>query len=131
MISFGKIGKLTDGIVDKVLESITGEGSELLDQLMKKVHDSGLVEEIIEEVLEEVEKAVIDKIVEPVAEQVIEYIVAALTGEDVDIDVNLNENDSPTWVGVEDEDDDEDLELNLSPSLLPRTEELDDAEHGI
>ena len=123
MISFGKIGKLTDGIVDKVLESILGEGSDLLDQLMKKVHESGLVEEIIEEVLEEVEKAVIDKIVEPVAEQVIEYIVAALTGENVEVDVNLNEDD--------DDDEDEDLELNLSDALLPRTEELDDAEHGI
>ena len=44
-------------------------------------------------------------------------------GEDVDIDVNLNEDD--------DDDEDEDLELNLSDALLPRTEELDDAEHGI
>jgi hypothetical protein len=123
MISFGKIGKLTDGIVDKVLESITGEGSELIDQLVQKVHKSGIVDDIIEEVLEEVEKTIIDKIVEPVAEQVIEQIVLALTGESVDIDVNLNEDD--------DDDEDEDLELNLSDALLPRTEELDDAEHGI
>ena len=122
MISFGKISKLTDGVVNKVLESITAEGPELIDQLVQKVHESGLVEEIIEEVLEEVEKQLVNKIVEPVAEQVIEHIVAALTGEDVDVDVDLNDDD---------DDEDEDLELNLSDALLPRTEELDDAEHGI
>ena len=124
MISFGKIGKLTDGIVDKVLENILADGSDLVDQLVQKVHKSGLVDEIIEEVLEEVESQLVSKIVEPVAEQVIEQIVLALTGESIEIDVNLNEDD-------DDDEDDEDLELNLSDALLPRTEELDDAEHGI
>ena len=51
MISFGKIGKLTDGIVDKVLENILADGSDLVDQLVQKVHKSGLVDEIIETVI--------------------------------------------------------------------------------
>ena len=105
-----RVGKLVDGIVNKVIESLLSEGSEVVDDIVKKIKESGIVDDILEEILD-------SDFIEDVVEKVIEEIIEALTGRKVDIELG--------------EDDDEDIELNLSDKDLPRTGDLDDNELGI
>tara|TARA_Y100000401_G_C8323447_1_gene226794 strand:- start:1493 stop:1810 length:318 start_codon:yes stop_codon:yes gene_type:complete len=103
-----RVGKLVDGIVNKVIESLLSEGSEVVDDIVKKIKESGIVDDILEEILD-------SDFVEDVVERVIEEIIEALTGRKVDIELG----------------EDEDIELNLSDKNLPRTDDLDDNELGI
>ena len=106
-----KIAKLVDGIFDKVLDSLFEEGSDLIEEIISKIKESGLVDDILEELMD-------SDLIENIVEKVIEEIIESLTGKQVDIELG-------------DDDDDEDIELNLSDAALPRTGDLDDDEMGI
>ena len=87
----GNLSKLTDKIIDGVLDTLLSEGSELVDNIITEIRNSDLVDEIIEEV----------------TEAVIEQIITALTGEEVDIELGDDEEPEEEGGRTEDLDDEE------------------------
>ena len=106
LASLGGIGSgLTDGVVEKVLDALTGDEG-ILDSVIEKIIDP-----VIESIKE---SSLVDDIIEEVTEAVIEEIVEALTGREIDIEL-----------GDDGEEEERVLDMNI------KTEELDDEEFGI
>ena len=87
----GNLSKITDKIIEGVMDTLLSEGSELIDNIMDEIRNSNLIDEIIEEV----------------TEAVIEQIIAALTGEEVDIELGDDEEPEEDGGRTDDLDDSE------------------------
>ena len=46
----GNLSKITDKIIEGVMDTLLSEGSELIDNIMDEIRNSNLIDEIIEEV---------------------------------------------------------------------------------